>query len=148
MTLVRKNTAPFLPSVFDELLNTDWVGGRTNSYVAKTTPAVNVLENEDSFTLEVAAPGLNKENFSIELDNDVLIISAELKNEETKEETKETRNFTRREFSYASFKRSFNLPETINVAEITAAYEQGILTVKLPKREEAKVQPSRMIEIS
>lgn len=145
MTLVRKNTAPFLPSVFDELLNTDWVGGRTNNYIAKTTPAVNVLESDDSFTLQVAAPGLNKEDFNIELDNDVLTISSQ---SEDNEATQEEGKFTRREFSYASFKRSFNLPDSVNVAEIKAAYEHGVLIVGLPKREEAKVQPSRMIEIA
>lgn len=145
MTLVRKNTAPFLPSVFDELLNTDWAGGRTNNYVGKSIPAVNVLESDDSFTIEVAAPGLKKENFSIELNNDVLLISSKI---DTDKETTEGLRFTRREFSYASFERSFNLPESVNVATITAAYDRGVLTVGLPKREEAKVQPSRMIEIS
>lgn len=143
MTLVRKNTAPHFPSVLDELLNTDWLGGRTQT-ATKITPAVNVIEKDDSFAVEVAAPGLKKEDFNIELNNDLLTISAEQHQEA---ETKETGKYTRREFGYASFKRSFNLPESVNTAEISAAYEQGILTLGLPKREEAQVQPARMIEI-
>ncbi len=144
MTLVRKNTAPYLPSVFDELLNTDWLGGRTSTFT-NATPSVNIIEKDDAFTIEVAAPGLRKEDFNIQLDQDLLTISTEIKNEE---EVKDQGKFTRREFNYSSFKRSFNLPESVNTADITAAYENGVLMIGLPKREEAQVQPSRLIEIS
>jgi len=144
MTLVRKNTAPYLPSVFEELLNTDWLGGRTNTF-ATATPSVNIIEKDDSFTVQVAAPGLKKEDFNIQLDNDLLTISSEIKKDE---EIAETQKFTRREFNYTSFKRSFNLPESVNTAKITAEYVDGILAIGLPKREEARVQPSRLIEIA
>ncbi len=143
MTLVRKNTAPYLPSVFDELLNTDWLGGRVNNEIA-TTPAVNIIENDTAFEVHVAIPGFKKEDFSIELDNDLLVISSK----DSKEETTIEGKFTRKEFQYASFKRSFNLPDSVNTAEITAKYENGILILGLPKREEAQVQPSRIIEIA
>ena len=85
-----------------------------------------------------------KEEFNIALDNDILIISSE--NEKTTPEEKD--DYTRKEFSYNKFKRSFNLPDTVNRTDILASYENGILLVKLPKKEEAKVQPKRLIEIS
>lgn len=143
MTLVRKNTAPYFPAVLDELLNTDWLGGRTQNLVA-TNPAVNIIEKDTTFTLEVAAPGIKKEDFNIELNNDLLTISV---SRDTSEQDKDEVKYTRREFSFASFKRSFTLPESINTAEISASYEDGILVVGLPKREEAQVQPARLIEI-
>lgn len=143
MTLVRKNTAPYFPAVLDELLNTDWLGGRTQN-LAATNPSVNIIEKDTTFTLEVAAPGIKKEDFNIELNNDLLTISV---SRDTSEQDKDEVKYTRREFSFASFKRSFTLPESINTAEIFASYEDGILVVGLPKREEAQVQPARLIEI-
>lgn len=142
MTLVRKNTAPYLPSVFEELLNADWIGGRTNTFT-NATPSVNIIEKADAFEVQVAAPGLKKEDFNIELDNDLLTISSS----KGQEETKENEKFTRREFNYTSFKRSFNLPETVNTASITASYTDGVLVLGLPKKEEAQVKPTRLIEI-
>lgn len=143
MNLVRKNAAPYFPAVLDELLNTDWLGGRTQNF-ASTNPAVNIIERDTSYTLNVAAPGMKKEDFNIELNNELLTISA---NQESSKETNEEINYTRREFSFTSFKRSFNLPDTINTAEIEATYTDGILSVQLPKREEARVQPARLIDI-
>lgn len=143
MTLVRKNTAPYFPAVLDELLNTDWLGGRTQN-LAATNPSVNIIEKDTTFTLEVAAPGIKKEDFNIELNNDLLTISVSC---DTSEQDMDEVKYTRREFSFASFKRSFTLPESINTAEISASYEDGILVVGLPKREEAQVQPARLIDI-
>lgn len=143
MTLVRKNTAPYFPAVLDELLNTDWLGGRTQN-LAATNPAVNIIEKDTTFTLEVAAPGIKKEDFNIELNNDLLTISV---SRDRSEQDKDEIKYTRREFSFTSFKRSFTLPESINTAEISASYEDGILSVGLPKREEAQVQPARLIDI-
>jgi HSP20 family protein len=139
----RKHTD--LPSIFDELFQTDWFGGIANQ-VASTTniPATNIKETADNFILEVAAPGKTKEDFILALDHDVLTISTEDKKEEV--ETKE--NYTRKEFSFESFKRSFKLPQTVNREEINATYTNGILSVALPKREEDKVKPKRTIEIS
>ena len=142
MTLVRKNTAPYFPAVLDELLNTDWLGGRAQSFT-NTAPAVNVIEKDTAFEVEVAAPGMKKEDFNIELDNDLLTISAKQKTTEEEQEGK----FTRKEFSFTSFKRSFNLPDTVNTAKISATYENGILSLGLPKRKEAQVQPARLITI-
>ena len=144
MTLVKRNIPNNFPSVFDELLNTDWLGGRTSNFT-NTTPSVNIIERDDAFAIELAAPGMKKDDFQIELDNETLTISSKEKNEEA---TTESGKYTRREFSYASFRRTFNLPESVNTAEITANYEHGILTLGLPKREEAQLQPARMIEIA
>jgi len=143
MELMTKTNGTWLPSIleniFDERLDT-FPMRRLNSL-----PAVNIEEKEDSFVLELAAPGKKREDFNIELDNELLTISSETK-EENKSEDKD-RNFTRREFSYTSFKRSFTLPETVDFSKIDATYSEGVLYVNLPKREEAKKQPKRLIEI-
>lgn len=143
MSLIKRTDR--LPFIFDDIFNTDWFGGSVNEHkIGFNTPAVNVQENDNEFVIELAAPGLVKEDFNIELDNEVLTISSEKKNEVKEEKD----SYTRKEFSYSTFKRSFNLPDTVNVTEIIASYDSGILLVKLPKKEEAKVQPKRFIEIS
>jgi HSP20 family protein len=110
-----------------------------------TLPAVNVRETENEYELEVAAPGMKRDNFKVNLDKDQLTISSEWKDESKKEEE----NYTRKEFSYQSFQRSFTIPENLVDGEkISAKYHDGILSVKLPKREEAKPKPAREIKIS
>jgi HSP20 family protein len=110
-----------------------------------STPSVNIVEHENSFSLQLAAPGLTKQDFNINIENDRLVISAEKKSE--KEETKG--RFTRREFSYGSFKRSFQLDDNINREGISASYEDGVLNITLPKKEEVmQKQTSKTIEIS
>lgn len=122
-----------LPSVFTSNFNT-----------GITLPKVNIKETADSYMVEMAVPGLKKSDFQIDLDNQVLSISSEIKEEnEQKEE-----NYTRREFGYSSFKRTFSLPETVNEDKIQASYNEGILVIHLPKKEEAKQKPSRTIKIS
>jgi len=122
-----------LPSVFNSNFNT-----------GMTLPKVNIKETAEAFMIEVAVPGLKKSDFQIDLDNQVLSISTETKEEnEHKEE-----NYTRREFGYSSFKRTFNLPESVNDEKINANYKEGILSILLPKKEEAKQKPIRSIKIS
>lgn len=106
-------------------------------------PAVNIKENERDFELELAIPGQKKEDFNIEVDNNVLTVSMEDKHEDEATEG----NYTRREFSYRAFKRAFTLPETVNEDGIDASYTNGILKFTLPKKEEALPKPKRMIEI-
>ncbi|MBC2839946.1 Hsp20/alpha crystallin family protein [Robiginitalea sp. SC105] len=140
MTLVRKHTGLF-PSFWNEMMSPDWFGGvdRTN----QNLPAVNIREGETDFTLELAVPGQKKDDFIIEVDDRVLTISMEHKNE--KEE--EVQGYTRREFWYSNFKRAFTLPDSVNEEGIEANYEAGILRFTLPKKEEALPKPKRLIEI-
>jgi HSP20 family protein len=125
----------------NEVFKPDWFGGIEN--FGNSFPAVNIRENERDFEVEIAVPGKKKEDFNIEVDNNVLTVSLEYKKEE---EVKED-NYTRREFSFNSFKRAFTLPETVNEEKINASYTDGILRFTLPKKEEALPKPKRLIEI-
>lgn len=109
-----------------------------------TLPKVNIRETADAYLVEMAVPGLKKSDFRIELDNQELSISTETKAEDEKQEG----NYTRREFGYSAFKRSFSLPETVEEENINASYTEGILNIHLPKKEEAKQKPPRTIAIS
>jgi len=109
-----------------------------------SNPSTNVTETADSFKIELAAPGLDKEDFQINIENDNLTIEA---NKESKTEEKDEQ-FMRREFNYASFKRSFHLPDSVDTEGIKAAYKNGVLNLTLPKKDEAKVQPVKKIDIS
>ena len=147
MSLIKRNETNWLPSVFDDMFRTDWLGGTTNvNSIGTSIPAVNIKESDDSFEVEVAAPGKAKEDFNIELDNDVLTISSETKKGD--ETSSENGRFTRKEFSYSTFKRAFSLPESVDSSKISASYNNGVLMISLPKKEEAKVQAKRMIEIA
>lgn len=144
MSLVRFSNP--MPSLFDRFLENDlfdW-SNRNYSNTNTTLPAVNIKEDEDGFEVEMSAPGLDKKDFKVELNNNVLTISSEKK---TENETKEGEQFTRREFSYQSFSRSFTLPETVESEKIKAKYENGILKLNIPKKEEAKPKPVKQIEI-
>jgi HSP20 family protein len=107
-------------------------------------PAVNVVEHGDGFRIEVAAPGLKKEDFKLNLNHNNLTIAAY---QENKAEEKQNEKYTRREFNYSSFQRTFMLPNSVNADEIKASYNDGVLSIEIPKREEAKVKPPRQIEI-
>lgn len=106
-------------------------------------PSVNIIEGDDNYTLEVAAPGLEKADFNVEVKEDHLHISVENKSES--KDDKE--NYTRREFNFQSFKRSFHLPDTVDSQKINGVYENGVLTVSLPKKEEAKPKEPVNIDI-
>lgn len=109
-----------------------------------SSPSVNIIEQDTHFLLQLAAPGLTRNDFNINIENDRLVISAEKRSE--KEET--LGRYTRREFSYGSFNRSFQIDDNINRDGISAAYEDGVLKLTLPKREEtARKESSRTIEI-
>jgi HSP20 family protein len=139
----RSNYQPAFNSFFDDFFTKDVFGQHGEFPFKGTAPSVNIINNDDAFVIEVAAPGMKKEDFNLELDNNLLSISYE-----KKEEKEETGKYTRREFSYESFKRSFTIPENVvNGEAIQAKYEDGILRLNLPKKEEAKVQPKRAIEI-
>ncbi len=135
------------PNVLDRFFDNESNDVKTNKIYnhRSTMPSVNVVESEDAFLIEVAAPGYKKEDFNIELDDDVLVLSTEIEKEK---ELKEGEKFTKREFSYQSFKRSFNLPELVEKDQINAKYENGILNVSIPKKEEAKPAPTRNIKVA
>ncbi|MHB8208769.1 Hsp20/alpha crystallin family protein [Mucilaginibacter sp.] len=144
MTLVKfgngqKNypVNPFFNDVCDSILNDTFIGDKLISRV----PAVNIAENENEFHIELAAPGLKKEDFKINLDKNVLSVSADKKVENV-----EGAKFSKREYNYTSFTRSFTLPETVDHSKIDAEYTDGVLTLTVAKREEAKFQ-SREIAV-
>jgi HSP20 family protein len=136
-----------IPTLFDRFFEGDlfdW-SNRNFSETNTTLPSVNIKEDADGFQVELAAPGFSKKDFRIELDNNELTISSEKKVEN---ETKDGERFTKREFSYQSFSRTFTLPNIVNNEKIGAKYENGILRVTIPKIEEAKTKPVKQIAIT
>ncbi len=145
MTLIRTSNRLY-PSVFNQLFNRELVDWNNAGFSADDTtlPAVNIREDENRIQIEVAAPGMNKEDFKIDLDQNRLTISADV----TTENSEVAERYSRKEFSYRSFRRLFNIPvESINGDQIQAAYKDGLLLLTLPKREELKPKPARAIEI-
>ncbi len=143
MTLVKLNNTPVhrpFTSLVDEFLNTGF--GRNWNSEGWAFPPVNIHETADAYHLELSVPGRNKEDFKVNVENGLLTISFE-KKEESKSEDYKT---VRREFSYRSFKRSFNIDQTVDAEKIQAKYENGLLKLLLPKKEEAK-ESSRQINI-
>lgn len=133
------------PAFFDGFLGDDFFRPMfQEKHFSGTTPAVNVIETEAGFRIDLAAPGLEKGDFKLSLDKDILTIKVE--KAENKEE--DTDKYLRREYSYSTFERSFQLPKTIDNEKIEAKYENGVLNVALPKREEALEKPVREISIS
>ena len=143
----RRETSslPSFSSWVDNLFESGMgTGFLSNFNTGMTLPAVNIKENANEFYLEIAVPGMKKSDFNIDVDNKILSISSETKEEKEQKEE----NYTRREFGYSSFKRTFTLPDTIETDKISAQYKEGILTVHLPKKEEAKEKPAKRISIS
>jgi HSP20 family protein len=144
MSLIKRNQDAWLPSIFEDLFNDSRLADVSN--FGSTLPAVNIKETADDFKVEVAVPGKKKDDFNIELDQNVLTISSETKNEN--EEKSEDGTFTRKEFNYTSFKRAFTLPDSVEQDKIKAVYKEGVLNITVPKREESKQKPKRMIAVS
>jgi HSP20 family protein len=134
-----------LPGLFNGFFDDDvFPGFFMNFDKRNATPAVNIVESKDDYRIEVAAPGLDKSDFKIDLENNLLTISAE------KEDKQEEKNeqYVRREFNYSSFSRSFTLSDVMSADKITAQHKDGVLHVIIPKKEEAKEKPARTIKIS
>src|SRR5213596_1957886 len=131
MAIVRFKFSPVVPT-FDGLFVKPFPQDSVSAN--NFSPAVNVVEGKDNFRLEFAVPGFTKNDFNVKLDNNLLTVSAEKKNEVNKEDE----NYTMREFSHASFSRTFTMPETIDGNKIAAEYADGILKLVLPKKEETK----------
>ncbi|MFQ5448105.1 MAG: Hsp20/alpha crystallin family protein [Saprospiraceae bacterium] len=150
MTLIKNGSSlfPAFPRLFDDFFTKnlmDW--SFDNFSLTNTTlPSVNIRETNDDFLVEMAAPGMTKKDFKIELDNEILKITSEKQEEQ---EMKENERVTRREFSYQSFQRSFHLPKSVvDESKIKAKYVDGILRIVIPKREEAKALPPRRIAVA
>jgi HSP20 family protein len=142
---LTKGTAK-VPSVFDDFFR-PWNEWFDNSGVLGRTmnvPAVNIAENENGYLVSLAAPGLKKDDFKIAVDGNMLTISSE--KEESREE--KDKKFTRKEYNYSSFSRSFTLPDEVNREKIEAKYEEGVLHMTLPKREEAKKLAAKQIAVN
>ena len=149
MSLVKRNDQSFatLPSIWDNFFNRDvfnWGNNFANS--GNSMPSVNIKETAESFEVELAAPGMEKKDFKVELDGNTLSISSE---KQDQYEEKEGETYTRKEFNYQSFYRTFHLPKDVVDAEkIRAKYENGLLYLSIPKKEEAKQKPVRLININ
>ncbi len=143
MPTKRNYNQEWLPSIFNDFFDNDWMA-KANA----TAPAINVIESDKDYKVEVAAPGMTKEDFNIHLSEDnELVITMEKKNE-TKEEDKGNKKYLRREFSYSKFQQSLVLPDDVEKDKIGAAVNNGVLTIDLPKRQpEEKAKVNRSIEI-
>ena len=138
MNLIRKQNTWF-PSLMDEFINTNWnVNSMRHSNL---NPAVNIKESDKSYCLDVAAPGLNKDNIEVSYENKILSIEVVNSNKDLNTE------YNRFEFDYNSFKRSFKLPDSIELSKIDASYLNGVLSISLPKKKEAQTQPKKLIKI-
>jgi len=150
MSLVRKNGNRLnpLPMLFDDFFNREFFDWNSSNFsnTSTTIPAVNIKETTKHYEVEVAAPGMSKKDFKLELDGNVLTISSERQNQR---EENENERYTLREFSYQSFHRTFTLQkDVLDVEKIGAKYENGLLHLVIPKKEEAKQKPPRQIQIT
>jgi len=145
MTLVKLNNDlfPAFSNLFEDFFGRDDEMTPTMNRWNRM-PAVNIREDDNNYHLELAAPGLKKDDFKITLDNNLLTIETEMKDE--KEVNKQ--NYSRKEFNYHAFRRSFTLPESADNEKIDAKYKDGVLNLMIPKKEESRVKPQRTIKIS
>ncbi|HFC00815.1 MAG TPA: Hsp20/alpha crystallin family protein [Phaeodactylibacter sp.] len=146
MAIVKWNPINTVDSFFDNFFKSQFPVLQNKNLVAEgaTMPSVNIKETDDEYALEIAAPGMEKDDFNVTIENGVLSISVE---KETSEEKKED-NYTHKEFHYTSFQRFFNLPDSVDDKKIKAKYDNGILNLVLPKKAEAKPKPAKAIKVS
>ena len=146
MLIKRSDSYPTFPSLFGDFFDkafSDWSSSNF-SPTNTTLPAANIRETKDEFIVSMAVPGMSKKDFNIDLNDNMLTISSERKNEKKEEDD----NYSRREYSYQSFCRSFTLPkDVVNDEKISAKYDNGELLITIPKREEAKPKKPLQIEI-
>ena len=144
MKVVRRNSM-WKPSILDELFPQNRL--ESLNYERFSIPKVNIKENFSTFVIELAVPGLSKDSFDIEIEKEVLKVSSKVSPKEESTDTETKTQFTRKEFNYNNFTRSFNLPEAVNMEDVKASYIDGILSISLPKKE-VKKDIKRMVEIS
>jgi HSP20 family protein len=139
MRIVKYNNNNVFPSLINEFFNDDFGMNFLNR--SHSVPSVNSVENNDSFEIDLAVPGMKKEDFTIELNDKVLVISSETSN------SMENDKMRLNEFNFSSFQRSFRVPDSVDLDKIKASYKNGILKIKLPKRKESISKPNRVINI-
>ena len=139
MRIVKYNNKVF-PSLMNEFFNDDFRMNVINNN--HSVPSVNSIENDNSFEIDLAVPGMKKDDFTIQLNDKVLVISSENTN------SVENNSMSLNEFNYSSFQRSFIVPETVELDKIKANYKNGILKVKLPKKKDSITKPNKVIDIS
>ena len=144
MVPARRNQN-WLPSIFNDFLTNDWLMERRNT----TAPAVNIIENDDEYKIEVAAPGMTREDFKVHINEDnELIISMEKRSEEKEEDKKHKGTYLRREFSYTQFQQSLLLPDNVERDKISAKVEHGVMSIDIPKKKVTETaSAARQIEI-
>lgn len=137
----------FFSGIVDDFFGRDFLPSNDlfDTQAGISMPSVNIVEGKEDFRIEVAAPGLEKDDFKIDLENNVLTISSE--REESSEQKEDDNRYMRREFCYSSFRRAFSLPNTVDADKIEANHKNGVLSIAIPKREEAKVKPAKQIAI-
>jgi len=140
MRIVKYNNNKVFPSLMNEFFNDDFRMNVINNN--HSVPSVNSIENDNSFEIDLAVPGMKKDDFTIQLNDKVLVISSENTN------SVEKNSMSLNEFNYSSFQRSFTVPETVELDKIKANYKNGILKVKLPKKKDSITKPNRVIDIS
>ena len=141
MNLISTNLNRWKPTLLDELFDDRWFNFDTFN---QTFPAVNTIEKDNQYLLEIAVPGMDKKDFEIEIQNDLISISSISKQEK---EVKDNLNYNRQEFNYNSFHRTFSLPKEVDQSKIKAIYSNGILTITLPKLKEVISKSRKLIEV-
>ena len=139
MNLIQKQNT-FIPFLFDDFINREF---NLDKSIFETLPAVNIKELDSLFQIELAVPGKSKNDFQIEIEDGLLTISSNVEERNNSDNVK----FTKREFSYNNFKRTFTLPESIDETKIDAKYFEGVLKISLPKQKESMAQPKKIIKI-
>ncbi len=146
MLPARRNQSNWLPSIFNDFLGSEWLEHRNT-----TAPAVNILETDTEYRVEVAAPGMTRDDFKVHINEDnELMISLEKRTEQKEEEKdkcKKKCTYLRREFSYTQFRQSLLLPDNIERDKISACVENGMMTIEIPKKSVATTTVARQIEV-
>ena len=144
MTPARRNQNSWLPSIFNDFLGSEWMEHRN-----ATAPAVNIIETEEAYRVELAAPGMTREDFKVHINEDnELIISMEKRTEQKEEDKKRKGTYLRREFSYTQFQQSLLLPENVERDKISACVENGVMSIEIPKKKVSDAAPgSRLIVV-
>lgn len=144
MTLIKRKDNLF-PGIWNNFFENEWLDIPSVNQLGTSMPAVNILETGENYEIQIAAPGMKKEHFNVTLNDGLLIVSSERVNEN--QSIEQQGRFTHREFNYFSFKRSFNLPETVDRENVSANYQDGVLVVSIPKFEQERKKQMRMIEV-